>query len=118
MVLGAVTYEMFAAFWPTASPEVEGEYTELMNRTPKLVLSKTLTEPLAWQSSGLNRGDAAAELPKLKQQPGRDIGIWDTERQNVRVEGHHDRLRGTRPGPHAPTTDPVWIGRSDRGCCG
>ena len=76
MVLGRVTYEMFAAYWPTASPEVEGEYTELMNRTPKLVFSTTLKEPLAWQGARLNRGDVAAELPKLKQQSGKDIGIW------------------------------------------
>ncbi|HET6749087.1 MAG TPA: hypothetical protein VFL71_07485 [Actinomycetes bacterium] len=33
MVLGRVTYEIFAAYWPTASPEVEGDLAELMNRT-------------------------------------------------------------------------------------
>lgn len=76
MVLGRVTYEMFAGYWPTASPEVEGEFAELMNRTPKMVFSSTLSEPLAWQSTSLNRGDVASEIPRLKQQPGRDIGIW------------------------------------------
>jgi dihydrofolate reductase len=76
MVLGRVTYEMFAAHWPAASPEVEGDYTELMNRTPKMVFSTTLKEPLTWESATLNRGDVAAEIPKLKQQPGKDIGIW------------------------------------------
>jgi dihydrofolate reductase len=76
MVLGRVTYEMFAAYWPTASPEVEGDFAELMNRTPKMVFSKTLEEPLSWQNTTLNRGDVAAEIPKLKQRPGKDIGIW------------------------------------------
>lgn len=76
MVLGRVTYEMFAAYWPTASPEVEGDYAELMNRTPKMVFSKTLTEPLAWQNTRLNRGNLAVEIPSLKRLPGKDIGIW------------------------------------------
>jgi dihydrofolate reductase len=76
MVLGRVTYEMFAAYWPTASPEVEGDLPEVMNRTPKMVFSTTLQAPLAWQNSTLNRGDVAAEIPRLKQQSGRDIGIW------------------------------------------
>jgi dihydrofolate reductase len=76
MVLGRVTYEMFAGYWPTASPEVEGDFAELMNRTPKMVFSKTLEEPLSWQNTTLNRGDVAAEVPRLKQRPGKDIGIW------------------------------------------
>jgi dihydrofolate reductase len=95
MVLGRVTYEMFAAYWPTASPEVEGEYTELMNQTPKMVFSTTLTEPLAWQNSTLNRGDVAAEIPRLTQQPGRDIGVWGSValvRSLLRL-GLLDRLR-------------------------
>ena len=75
MVLGRVTYEIFAAYWPTASPEVEGDFAELMNRTPKMVFSRALKVPLAWQNTTLNRGDVAAEIPELKQQPGGDIGV-------------------------------------------
>jgi dihydrofolate reductase len=95
MVLGRVTYEMFAAYWPTASPEVEGEYTEVMNHTPKMVFSKTLTEPLAWQNSTLNRGDVAAEIPRLTHQPGRDIGIWGSVAlvRSLLTLGLLDRLR-------------------------
>jgi dihydrofolate reductase len=95
MVLGRVTYEMFATYWPTASSEVEGDYTELMNRTPKLVFSTTLKEPLAWESATLNRGDVAAEIPKLKQQPGKDIGIWGSVAlvQSLLKLGLLDRLQ-------------------------
>lgn len=75
MVLGRVTYEIFAEYWPTASPEEEGDFTDLMNSTPKVVFSKTLTEPLTWQNTQVNRGDLTVEIPKLKQQPGKDIGI-------------------------------------------
>lgn len=76
MVLGRVTYQMFAAYWPTASPELEGDFADLMNRTPKMVFSRTLSEPLAWQNTTLNSGDVAAEIPRLKRQPGKDIGVW------------------------------------------
>jgi alkanesulfonate monooxygenase SsuD/methylene tetrahydromethanopterin reductase-like flavin-dependent oxidoreductase (luciferase family) len=37
-------------------------------------------------------------------------GLWDTERRTVSFEGRHYRLPGTRPGPHAPTPIPLWIG--------
>lgn len=37
-------------------------------------------------------------------------GLWDTEGRTVSFQGHHYRLPGTRPGPHAPTPVPLWIG--------
>jgi alkanesulfonate monooxygenase SsuD/methylene tetrahydromethanopterin reductase-like flavin-dependent oxidoreductase (luciferase family) len=37
-------------------------------------------------------------------------GLWDAERRAVSFEGRHYRLPGTRPGPHAPTPIPLWIG--------
>jgi alkanesulfonate monooxygenase SsuD/methylene tetrahydromethanopterin reductase-like flavin-dependent oxidoreductase (luciferase family) len=37
-------------------------------------------------------------------------GIWDGERRTVSFEGRYYRLPGTRPGPHAPTPIPLWIG--------
>jgi alkanesulfonate monooxygenase SsuD/methylene tetrahydromethanopterin reductase-like flavin-dependent oxidoreductase (luciferase family) len=37
-------------------------------------------------------------------------GLWDAERRTVSFEGRHYRLPGTRPGPHAPTPIPLWIG--------
>jgi hypothetical protein len=55
---------------------VEGDFVELMNRTPKVVFSTTLTEPLAWQRATLNRGELAVEIPRLKRQPGKDVGAW------------------------------------------
>ena len=45
-----------------------------MNNTPKLVVSTTL-DTVQWQNSTLLGGDAAEELTKLKQQPGRNINI-------------------------------------------
>ena len=76
MLLGRVTYEEFAAFWPSQEPSDEDqETTDYMNNTPKFVVSKTLEEPLEWQNSTLIEEDLAQEITGLKQQPGKDIGI-------------------------------------------
>ena len=76
MLLGRVTYEEFAAFWPSQEGSDEDqEITGYMNNTPKFVVSKTLEEPLEWNNSALIKGNAAEEIAELKQQPGKDISI-------------------------------------------
>jgi dihydrofolate reductase len=72
MLLGRVTYQEFAAYWPHQGSEVEG--ADYMNTTPKLVVSTTL-DRLEWQNSTLIRGNVVEELTRLKQQPGKDISI-------------------------------------------
>jgi dihydrofolate reductase len=74
MMLGRVTYEEFAGFWPQQSND-EAELADFMNNTPKLVVSNTLTAPLAWQNSTLIKGNVGEELTRLKQQPGKNISI-------------------------------------------
>jgi dihydrofolate reductase len=75
MLLGRVTYEEFAAFWPAQSSDDDQEITDYMNNTPKFVVSKTLEEPLEWNNSTLIKEDVAEEITKLKGQPGKDISI-------------------------------------------
>jgi dihydrofolate reductase len=76
MLLGRVTYEEFAAFWPSQEPSDEDqEATDYMNNTPKFIVSKTLEEPLEWNNSTLIKEDVAGEIIKLKKQPGKDISI-------------------------------------------
>jgi dihydrofolate reductase len=77
MLLGRVTYEEFAAFWPSQSSESsdDQEFAGYMNNTPKFVVSTTLEEPLAWQNSTLIKGNVAEEVTRLKQQAGGDISI-------------------------------------------
>jgi dihydrofolate reductase len=56
MLLGRVTYEVLAAFWPNqpgGTPMVD-----YINSVPKFVVSATLEEPLAWNNSTLIKGDA------------------------------------------------------------
>jgi dihydrofolate reductase len=74
MLLGRVTYEEFAAFWPYQD-RTEQPYTDYLNNTPKYVVSRTLEEPLEWQNSTLIKGDVAEEVSRLKELPGKDIGI-------------------------------------------
>src|SRR5215211_189505 len=74
MLFGRVTYEEFAAFWPSQGGE-DQEFADYMNNTPKYVVSTTLEEPLQWNNSTLIKDDVAEEVAGLKQQPGKDIGI-------------------------------------------
>lgn len=72
MVLGRKTYDIFAGYWPNASPE---EGAEAMNGTTKHVASRTLSAPLAWENSELIEGDAVEGLAKLKEQEGPDLNV-------------------------------------------
>ncbi|MDQ4126803.1 MAG: dihydrofolate reductase family protein [Actinomycetota bacterium] len=72
MLIGRVTYEEWAAYWPSQGEQDVAGY---MNSTPKFVVSTTLEEPLAWQNSTLIRGDIAQEIARLKQKPGKDIAV-------------------------------------------
>jgi len=73
-VLGRKTYEIFAAYWPTAPAEVQA-FAEPLNNLPKFVASKTLREPLAWNNSTLIAGNVAEEVAKLKRQSGNDLRV-------------------------------------------
>jgi dihydrofolate reductase len=72
LLLGRVTYEEFAAAWPSRSGD---SFTDRMNSLPKFVASRTSHEPLAWNAT-LLKGDVAEEVRKLKQQVGKSILIY------------------------------------------
>ena len=67
-LLGRVTYEGFAAAWPTR----EGDFAELMNGMPKFVISTTLTDP-EWNNTTVLAGDLGEEVEQLKKRFSRDI---------------------------------------------
>jgi dihydrofolate reductase len=71
ILLGRVTYQEWAPYWPTSSDE---PYASHINNTPKYVVSTTLDET-NWQNSTLIRGNLAEEIARLKQQPGKNIGV-------------------------------------------
>ena len=75
LLLGRVTYEGFAAAWPSR----EGEFADKFNTMPKYVVSSTLDEP-EWNNSTVLRGDVAEEVAKLKQDQSGDIVVHGSAR--------------------------------------
>ena len=68
LLIGRVTYESFAGAWPT----YEGEFADKMNGMPKVVVSKTLTDPV-WTNTTVLEGDAPAGITALKEGDGGPI---------------------------------------------
>jgi dihydrofolate reductase len=67
MLLGRITYEMFAGFWPTpAATEMMPEVAKGMNDMTKIVFSRSLKKA-SWSNTRLMNGDLVAEVRKLKQ---------------------------------------------------
>jgi dihydrofolate reductase len=62
-LLGRVTYEGFAAAWPSR----EGPFADKLNRDLKYVVSTTLTEP-EWQNTKLISGRVSEAITKLKHE--------------------------------------------------
>lgn len=105
LLLGRITYEGFAASWPSITDE-QG-FADRMNSLPKYVASTTLTEPLEWNAS-LLRGNPVDEVRKLKQQPGQDILIYGSGKL-VRTLLPHDLVDELRLMIH-----PIFLGWGKR----
>jgi dihydrofolate reductase len=76
LLFGRVTYEGMASYWPTPAAEQDDpRVAAKMNTLPKLVVSRTL-DRADWANTRILRDDVAAELTRLKQQPGKDIAIF------------------------------------------
>jgi dihydrofolate reductase len=70
-LMGRVTYEEMATFWPTS----DDAYAAPMNDTPKVVFSSTL-ERAEWAQTRIARGDLAEEIAALKREPGKEMLAW------------------------------------------
>ena len=82
-LLGRVTYEQFAASFA----KVKGNrYIERINALPKYVASTTLKE-VTWNAT-LLKGDIAAEIAKLKKQPGKTIMKYGTSQLDRTLVQH------------------------------
>jgi dihydrofolate reductase len=68
MLVGRVTYQVWAGFWPDADDEM----ADYMNNTPKYVASRTL-DKVEWSNSRLLEGDVPSAVAALKEKPGKDI---------------------------------------------
>src|SRR5919201_5350161 len=74
-LLGRRTWEIFAAYWPTAPAEVQA-VAEPLNTLPKYVATRTLREPLSWNNSSVIAGDVAEGVRQLKAEGGKDLHVF------------------------------------------
>jgi dihydrofolate reductase len=72
-VLGRKTYEIFSRSWPAVT-DPDNPVASKLNSLPKYVASTTLSS-VDWDNSSLLRGDAAAEVAKLKELPGGELQV-------------------------------------------
>src|SRR5215207_2984483 len=77
LLLGRVTYEGFAASWPSRTDEVG--FADKFNTMPKYVVSSTLEEP-EWNNSTVLEGDVVEEVSRLKQEQDGDIVVHGSPR--------------------------------------
>src|SRR5438552_2928240 len=90
LLLGRVTYEGFAAAWPSRT----GEFADKFNTMPKYVVTSTLKD-LAWNNSTSLSGDVADEVSKLKTGVDGDIVVHGSARlvQTLVAQDLVDELR-------------------------
>ena len=102
-VLGRKTYDIFAAYWPNATEDLE--IADMLNSRPKYVASRTLTNP-TWQGTTVIK-DVAAEVRKLKAQGG------DGE---LNVQGSANLLQTIHPlvDEYRLWISPVHLGKGKR----
>jgi dihydrofolate reductase len=90
VLLGRVTYEEWAGYWPTATDE---PFASFINNVKKHVASKTLKKT-EWKNSEPLGPDTVAGVKKLKNGSGRDIGVHGSIRlvQSLIRDGLVDEL--------------------------
>lgn len=87
LLLGRVTYEGFAAAWPTRT----GEFADRFNSMPKYVVSSTLESPDWTNSTVIKGGDIATAVTELREQLDGNIVVHGST-QLVRYLLEHDLL--------------------------
>ena len=92
LLLGRVTYEGFAAAWPSMKDE-QG-FADRMNGLPKYVATTTLTD-FTWNNARAIEGDVVAAVRALKEQEGQGILIYGSGAlaQTLRQHGLIDEYR-------------------------
>ena len=91
LLLGRVTYEIFAGswgVWDEDAPGLQGELTRRYNRIPKYVASRTLGGA-DWKNTQVLGPDVPEAVRRLRAQPGGEIRVWGST-QLVRALAEHD----------------------------
>jgi dihydrofolate reductase len=90
LLLGRVTYEGFAAAWPSRS----GEFADKFNDMPKHVVSATLSDP-EWNNTTVIEKDLPAAVARLRDEIDGDVLVNGSVRLcgELLEEGLIDELR-------------------------
>ena len=79
LLLGRVTYQGFAAAWPSMTDETG--FADKMNGLRKYVVSGTMADADAtWSNTTVIRGDIGTEVGRLKERPGGDLLVAGSRR--------------------------------------
>jgi len=84
LLLGRVTYEGFAAAWPSRA----GEFADMFNAMPKYVVSSTLTDP-EWNNTTVLEGDVVESVSRLREEVDGEIAVHGSA-QLVQTLVEHD----------------------------
>jgi dihydrofolate reductase len=76
-LMGRLTYEIWAKFWPSVTDESD-QIAHALNHLPKYVASTTL-DKADWEATTVIR-DVPTEVVKLKSQPGKPIFVMGSSR--------------------------------------
>jgi dihydrofolate reductase len=75
LLFGRITYELMAGYWPTPMAlQNAPAIAERLNNLPKVVFSRTLAQA-SWNNTTLIKGTIAAEVRKLKNEPGPNMVV-------------------------------------------
>lgn len=67
ILLGRVTYQMWAPYWPTITEGEDTDFADFINNTPKYVVSTTLDNVDDWQNSTLVKEPLADFIAEFKK---------------------------------------------------
>lgn len=73
MLLGRVTYNIFASYWPNHRDEPH--WGKIFDRARKYVVSHKPFD-LTWDNSEIITGNIVEEIKKLKDSDGLDLWVW------------------------------------------
>ena len=78
ILLGRVTYQMFAGFWPNVTSGEDKPFADRLKLNPETrLLSDALQRPVGQIRACPDReNDAAQEIAKLKRASGKNMVIW------------------------------------------
>jgi dihydrofolate reductase len=112
LLFGRKTYVRMAEFWRSpVALEVDAGMSERMSRYPKIVVSRSLAST-EWAPSTLISDDAAEQLTRLKDRPGKDIFLLGSSSlaASLLADGVLDELR--------IMVNPVILGAGDPALAG